>query len=449
MSNLNILFFCQLIMKKFAPIHCYLVIVIVLLCQMLQAYRLSHRLSSFSLQKSFNQRYFNGIQATKQFSSLNEIVLAKKDSSIFLQKKSPQFVFVGGKGGVGKTTTSSAIALACSDNGLRTLVVSTDPAHSLGDALDVDLSVGVVRQIASEENLWGLEIDIKEGMKSFQNVLNVDTSRLAEQMNLPKDVLDMIDFDEIINIFKNPPPGIDEIFALTKIFQFTDDRSPIKFDRIIIDTAPTGHTLRLLQLPKFLSNTATKILKFRAQVDRAMNMFGGLLGGNKAGNGKDAANNVLKVFENIENLQKGVERLQQIIKDSEQTQFVVVTIPTFVAYQESQRLIQSLQQSKIKVSSVICNQVINEDANELYLKDRSDNQKMWIQHMNNFLSSSQPPIEMTEVPFVSNEVTTIYGLKYFQNLAHPVEAKTPRNPIDSRKLTIFGGKGGVGKIHLL
>ena len=126
-----------------------------------------------------------------------------------------------------------------------------------------------------------------------------------------------------------------------------------------------------------------------------------------------------------------------------------MTIPTFGAYQVSQRLIQSLQQSKIKVSSVICNQIINEDANELYLKDRSDNQKMWIQHMNNFLSSSQPPIEMTEVPFVSNEVTTIYGLKYFQNLAHPVEAKTPRNPIDSRKLTIFGGKGGVGKIHLL
>lgn len=418
---------------------------------MLQAFRFSHRLSVLQRKNVLNPAYWDRVKSTKHFSSLNEIVLAKKDTALLAPKKNPQFVFVGGKGGVGKTTTSSAIALACSDNGLRTLVVSTDPAHSLGDALDVDLSIGMVRQIASEENLWGLEIDIQEGMKQFQGLLNVDTSRLAEQINLPKEMLDIIDLDEIIKIFKNPPPGIDEIFALTKIFQFTDERSPIKFDRIIIDTAPTGHTLRLLQLPKFLSNTATKILKFRAQVDRAMNTFGSMFSGGGGGgkNNNDATDKLLKVFENIETLQKNVQQLQKIIKDSEQTQFVVVTIPTYVAYQESQRLIQSLQQSQIKVSTVICNQIVNEDANELYLKDRSDNQLMWIQHMKNHLASANPPIEITEVPFVSNEVTTIYGLKYFQNLVHPIEAKTPRNPIDSRKLTIFGGKGGVGKLLFL
>ena len=74
-----------------------------------------------------------------------------------------QFVFVGGKGGVGKTSSSSAIAIALSDAGLRTLLVSTDPAHSLGDALDVNLRSGNVTPITTESNLWALEIDVEAG----------------------------------------------------------------------------------------------------------------------------------------------------------------------------------------------------------------------------------------------------------------------------------------------
>ena len=74
-----------------------------------------------------------------------------------------QFVFVGGKGGVGKTSSSSAIAIAFSDAGLRTLLVSTDPAHSLGDALDVNLRSGTVVPITTESNLWALEIDVNAG----------------------------------------------------------------------------------------------------------------------------------------------------------------------------------------------------------------------------------------------------------------------------------------------
>lgn len=76
-----------------------------------------------------------------------------------------QFVFVGGKGGVGKTSSSSAIAIALSDAGLRTLIVSTDPAHSLGDALDVNLRSGNVVPITTEVNLWALEIDVDAGKR--------------------------------------------------------------------------------------------------------------------------------------------------------------------------------------------------------------------------------------------------------------------------------------------
>lgn len=83
-----------------------------------------------------------------------------------------QYVFVGGKGGVGKTSTSSAIAIALSDQGLRTLIVSTDPAHSLGDALDVNLSSGKIERIQTESNLWALEIDVDDALKSFKETAN-------------------------------------------------------------------------------------------------------------------------------------------------------------------------------------------------------------------------------------------------------------------------------------
>ena len=93
-------------------------------------------------------------------------VLSSSSSLSSLKKQSSdgtQFVFVGGKGGVGKTSSSSAIAIALSDSGFRTLLVSTDPAHSLGDALDVNLRSGLVVPITTESKLWALEIDVDAG----------------------------------------------------------------------------------------------------------------------------------------------------------------------------------------------------------------------------------------------------------------------------------------------
>lgn len=382
----------------------------------------------------------------KTFATMKDIVVAKQ-SSFWTKQKKPQFVFVGGKGGVGKTTTSSAVALTCSDNNLSTLVVSTDPAHSLGDCLDADLSDGLIKQIPTETNLWALEIDIKQGMKGFQQIMNFDPDTLSKQIGLPKEVFNMIDFEDIVKLFKNPPPGIDEVFALTKIFEFIDPKNRLQFDRIVIDTAPTGHTLRLLQIPSFITNTATKLLKLRAQVDRMMTMFGSLFGGNR--DNAEAAKKVVQMFEKIELLQKNIQMLLKIIKDAEQTQFIVVTIPTFVALQETKRLLNSLERATIEVSSIVCNQIIFPDINQLYLNNRAENQKLWIEHMRSFLNvSGHQEVEITEVPYVSNEITTVFGLKYFQNIIHPISkesAHSATNPINSKKLTIFGGKGGVGK----
>lgn len=103
-------------------------------------------------------RQFSMANVDSSLSTLSSLTSLMKPSS-----DGTQFVFVGGKGGVGKTSSSSAIAIALSDAGFRTLIVSTDPAHSLGDALDVNLRSGNVVPITTENNLWALEIDVDAG----------------------------------------------------------------------------------------------------------------------------------------------------------------------------------------------------------------------------------------------------------------------------------------------
>lgn len=105
-----------------------------------------------------NYRQLSMVNVDSSLSTLSSLTALMKPSS-----DGTQFVFVGGKGGVGKTSSSSAIAIALSDAGFRTLIVSTDPAHSLGDALDVNLRSGNVVPITTENNLWALEIDVDAG----------------------------------------------------------------------------------------------------------------------------------------------------------------------------------------------------------------------------------------------------------------------------------------------
>jgi len=115
-----------------------------------------------------------------------------------LSSSTTSITFVGGKGGVGKTSTSSAIALAMSDRGLRTLVVSTDPAHSLGDALDTNLSSGKITPIVTEQNLWALELSVDEAMQKFRDAVSgLDAASLSKSLGLPKELVDQFGLEDM------------------------------------------------------------------------------------------------------------------------------------------------------------------------------------------------------------------------------------------------------------
>jgi len=380
----------------------------------------------------------------KMSSSPSPLSTLSKTSS----SSSTQYVFVGGKGGVGKTTTSSALALALSDSGLRTLIVSTDPAHSLGDSLDLSLSSGSIVKVPTEMNLWALEVDVESALDSFKETAKeFNSESLSKSFGVPKDILDTLGLDDMASIFTDPPPGIDEIVALLRIFQFGEEKNSFgepRFQRIVIDTAPTGHTLRLLQLPNFLNSMTGKLIKFRTKINGAVDSFKSLFGGGRSANTETPPTNS-NPLDKLEKIQMNLLKMQSDLKDSEKTQFIVVTIPTLLALEESKRLLTSLVSEKIKVSSIVCNQIISNEMSQKYLATRSAGQKSIINTLVNSAKSAWPSIEVSEVPYIDTEATGLYGLKFFASVAHRPRPRSASNPIDSRKLTIFGGKGGVGK----
>ena len=175
-----------------------------------------------------------------------------------------QTVFVGGKGGVGKTTSSAALAIQLAMQDLKVLVVSTDPAHSLGDALDEDLRKGRGNPVMMTDpltagRLYAAEVDAESALQEFrENLASFDVDKLATSLGVSSDLLEGLGLREFSGLLNNPPPGLDELVALANVM---DDKKD--FDVVVIDTAPTGHTLRLLALPQFLG-TSSKYIFFKS-----------------------------------------------------------------------------------------------------------------------------------------------------------------------------------------
>jgi len=158
--------------------------------------------------------------------------------------------FFAGKGGVGKTTCAAAFALGLAEIGARTLVVSTDPAHSLGDALQVPLSFGV-RQVGGK--LFAAELNADRALSRWLSSRERSLRAIASRGTY-------LDDDDIDALFRLSLPGVDELLALIELSRLSRG-----FDEVVVDTAPTGHTLRLLQMPETLSRLSDVLRDLQAK----------------------------------------------------------------------------------------------------------------------------------------------------------------------------------------
>ncbi|EER05579.1 ATPase GET3, putative [Perkinsus marinus ATCC 50983] len=268
-----------------------------------------------------------------------------------LDKGAPKYLFVGGKGGVGKTTWAAALAVRFGRSGLRTLCVSTDPAHSLADALQVKLK-GEPTMV--EESLYGLEVDAKAAMREFAEAVSIDNVQKATGIDIRSLASKVgVDFTPIetqlggMSEVSTAPPGMDELVAMARLMQLLHSSNYAEFDRIVIDTAPTGHTLRLLALPTFIHTALTTTMQIYDKVSTAVTAFTPLrtVYNTVLGKGAELAPEAIQerlkeARERVEKFQEGISNLNGVLQNSAESGFMVVSIPTQLAVDESLRLIE-------------------------------------------------------------------------------------------------------------
>lgn len=249
-----------------------------------------------------------------------------------------KYVIVGGKGGVGKTSSSCAIATQFADRGQVTLIVSTDPAHSLSDAFDQPLSGGEPIPVVGIDNLYAQEINPDNIKQSF-NLMGGGADAFAGMGDMG--------LDDLNSLFDKLPPGFDEAAALAEIVKLLDgDPAYAKFDRIVFDTAPTGHTLRLMSLPDFLNGFVGKIMSMKSKFQGVMNQFKGMF---------DSQSDMDDSFNDMEELKRTMAKVRSLFTDQVQTEFIVATIPNMMAIAESKRLVEELKSEQVPVRHLFVN----------------------------------------------------------------------------------------------
>jgi arsenite/tail-anchored protein-transporting ATPase len=290
-----------------------------------------------------------------------------------------------GKGGVGKTSVAAATALACADRGYRTMVLSTDIAHSLGDAMGRELGPEPT-EVAP--NLWGQESDV------FYNVERY-WGRIQEYF---ASVLRWRGLDEVLAEEMTVLPGMDEVGSLLWIADHHDSGD---YDVVVVDAAPTGETLRLLSLPEAAKWWMEKI----EPIGRKITKLTGPLIQRVVGMPMPSDN----VFNAGEELFARLEHMHELLADPQKTSVRVVLTLEHVVVKEAQRSFTYFHLYDYPTDLVIVNRILPDDVGE-YFQARYDLQKT----MEPMVEQMFAPIPLLRAPFFDSEVV---GLDMLRELA--------------------------------
>jgi arsenite/tail-anchored protein-transporting ATPase len=379
---------------------------------------------------------------------------------------SARYLFFGGKGGVGKTTTASAAALFLLDRARadeRVLLFSTDPAHSLSDSLNVAVGDRLV-EVAQHRRarLVAYEMDASVALEKFKTKHRAVLSEIAERGTL----LDESDINELLDLSL---PGMDEVMALFELSEL--DRTN-EFARIVVDTAPSGHTSRLLRLPETFAHMVAALDRMSEKHRYIIAQFA---------RRTRAPLDEVDLF--LRDLDERIARVRTLLYDPAQTSFTLVTIPEAMAVEETVRYLALLRDEGVPVTDLIINRVEAEHDDCRYCHARVRSQHQWLKQIEKEFSA----LRRRRVPLLAGEVRDLDELRRFAGLvwpdesaqaqradekktggkrsagkksvasaasfsapdadagAHPNEANDAGFELEPRRLLIFGGKGGVGK----
>jgi arsenite-transporting ATPase len=366
----------------------------------------------------------------------------------FLHNENLRLIIFGGKGGTGKTTSAAATALYVAKTHPRKkiMVISTDPAHSLGDSFNCPIGARKA-PIGSFPNLWALEIDPRLALENFKRNHKRELNKLAERSGFYGQI-------SLYKFLSFSLPGMDEIMVFLEIANLL---KPDKGWLVLLDTAPTGHTLKLLSLPQRMVgwmdvfNISLKKYRTSPRVPFATVKV------SKPKPGGDFVDDFVK------DLRKRLEMVSLLLKDEEKCEFVPVTIPEPMSIIQTRDLVSTLEEMQIPVKNMIINQV-QENKECPFCSSREREQEEAISEIEERFGK----YNLIKVPLFPQEIRGEGGLATYAEVlcgkspsyrvTSPTEtlpelsfiptSNLPRLLQSDRKFILFGGKGGVGKTSL-
>jgi arsenite-transporting ATPase len=288
----------------------------------------------------------------------------------------PRTILYTGKGGVGKTSVAAATARRCAASGMRTIVLSTDPAHSLSDSLDTELGS---EPTPVTDNLFGQEVQAQQEMeRNWEAVQEWLGDLLAERG------VDRISAEEL-----TVPPGMDELFSLLQIKRLHEQE---EYDAIIVDCAPTGETLRLLSFPDVASWWLEKVFPWEKRVVAAARPF--------ARTFLDVSLPSEAVFDDVQRLVRNLVAMNGILRDRSSTSIRLVMNPDRMVIREAMRTFTYLNLYGYLTDAVIVNRMFPPEVDEGYFAAWRGLQ----QEQMELVSSAFSPVPILSAPYFDQEV---------------------------------------------
>ncbi|AGF52838.1 sll0086 [Synechocystis sp. PCC 6803] len=306
-------------------------------------------------------------------------------------------ILMTGKGGVGKTSVAAATGLRCAELGHKTLVLSTDPAHSLADSFDLEL--GHEPRLV-KENLWGAELDALMELEGNWGAVKRYITQVLQARGL-----DGVQAEELAIL-----PGMDEIFGLVRMKRHYDEAD---YDVLIIDSAPTGTALRLLSLPevggwymrRFYKPLQGMSVALRPLVEPLFRPIAGFSLPDK------------EVMDAPYEFYEQIEALEKVLTDNTQTSVRLVTNPEKMVLKESLRAHAYLSLYNVSTDLVIANRILPETIDDPFFQRWKSNQQVYKQEIyDNF-----HPLPVKEAPLFSEEMCGLAALERLKDTLYKDE----------------------------